>query len=51
MDDNKRAYKTLKSLKKTPARITSIIEDKNGQPLAEEYSILNAMDRILSGTL
>ena len=40
---NKRAYETLKSLTKTPARSTSIIssiEDKNGQPLAEEHSIL-----------
>ena len=38
---NKRAYETLKSLTKTPARSTSIIEDKNGQPLAEEYSIFS----------
>ena len=37
---NKRAYDTLKSLTKTPARSTSIIEDKNGQPLADEHSIL-----------
>ena len=37
---NKRSYATLKSLIKTPARITSIIEDKNGHPLAEEHSIL-----------
>ena len=37
---NKRAYETLKILTKTPARSTSIIEDKNGQPLAEEHSIL-----------
>ena len=27
---NKREYETIKSLTKTPARITSIIEDKNG---------------------
>ena len=37
---NKRAYETLKSLTRTPSRSTSIIEDKNGQPLAEENSIL-----------
>ena len=37
---NKRAYETLKSLIKTPARSSSIIEDKNGQPVAEEHSIL-----------
>ena len=37
---NKRAYETLKSLTKTPSRSTSIIEDKNGQPIAEEHSIL-----------
>ena len=36
----KRAYETLTILTKTPARSTSIIEDKNGQPLSEEYSIL-----------
>ena len=38
---NKRAYETLKIHTKMPARSTSIIEDKNGQPLAEEHSILN----------
>ena len=27
---NKRAYETLKSLTKTPSRITPIIEDNNG---------------------
>ena len=37
---NKRAYETLKSLTKMPARSNSIIEDKNRQLLAEEYSIL-----------
>ena len=37
---NKRAYETLKSLTKTPARSTSKIEFKNGHPLAEEHSIL-----------
>ena len=37
---NKRAYQTLKSLTKTSARSTSIIEDKNGQPLAEEHYML-----------
>ena len=37
---NKRAYESLKSLTKTLARSTSIIEDKNRHPLAEEYSIL-----------
>ena len=37
---NKRAYETLKSFTKTQARCTSIIEDKNGQLLANEHSIL-----------
>ena len=37
---NKRAYETLKSFTKTQARSTSIIEDKNGQLLANELSIL-----------
>ena len=36
----KRAYEILKSLTKTPARSTSIIEDKNGQTLTEEHYIL-----------
>ena len=30
----------IQILTKTPAKSTSIIEDKNGQPLAEEHSIL-----------
>ena len=37
---NKKVYETIKILTKTPARSTSIIEDKNGQPLAEEHSFL-----------
>ena len=37
---NKIASKNLKNLNYTVVRSTSIIEDKNGQPLAEEYSIL-----------
>ena len=38
---NKRAYETLKMLTKTTPRSTSIIEDSNGVPLAEDTLKLN----------
>ena len=38
---NKRAYETLKMLTKTIPRSTSIIEDRNGVPLAEDTLKLN----------
>ena len=37
---SRRAYETLKMLTKTKSRITSIIEDINGLPLAEDKMIL-----------
>ena len=38
---SRRAYETLKMLTKTKSRITSIIEDSNSLPLAEEKMILD----------
>ena len=38
---NKRAYETLKILTKTTPRSTSIIEDRNGVPLAKDTLKLN----------
>ena len=38
---NKRAYETLKILTKTTPRSTSIIEDRNGVPLADDTLKLN----------
>ena len=37
---NKRAYEILRTLTKTTPRSTSIIEDNNGTPLAEDSMIL-----------
>ena len=38
---SKRAYEILRTLTKTAHRQSSIIEDKQGKPLAEEQSIVN----------
>ena len=38
---SKRAYETLRTLTKTAHRQSSIIEDKQGKPLAEEQAIVN----------
>ena len=41
---SKRAYEILRTLTKTAHRQSSIIEDKQGKPLAEEKDIVNLVD-------